>query len=263
MSRSFKTGPTPNVVVEMFNGPIVITTAPEHVVDVRVTKAAHELTEDETKELLPNLRVSMSQEGNPLKVVAAPRDPKSGAHGWASASAEVRVPAGALLELRTCNASVTLTGGSGAARIDIANGSIDVRNHRGDLHLKTSNGPIVVVGGTGKLELRTSNAAIDVSADQAAVTARTSNGPVRFRGSFRDGTHIFRSMNGSIECTLPADARFRLDAGTSEGRVTSAFALKILERRSADHLRGVVGDNPGVVISARTSRADILIGAAR
>jgi RNA polymerase sigma factor (sigma-70 family) len=263
ITKSFKTGATPDVVIEMLNGPIVITTMPEDAVTVSVTKSANDLIEAEAKELLANLNVCMSQDGNQVKVVAAPKEKKMGKYGFVSASAEVHAPAGARLEVRSCNGSVTLTGGSGPARIDTSNGSIRVRDRRGDLHLSTRNGPITVVGANGKLDLRTSNAGIDIRADQAAVTAQTWNGSVRFSGSLADGTHKFRSMNGNIECILPANARFRIEAGTTKGRITSTFPLKSVGRAREDRLSAVVGDNPSVVISAHTSDGGIRISAVR
>ena len=59
--------------------------------------------------------------------------------------------------------------------------------------------------------------------------------------------------------TLPASARFHIDADTSNGKVTSDFPVSVTGGAGDTELRGSVGQNPAVSIEAHTSNGDIEI----
>ena len=87
----------------------------------------------------------------------------------------------------------------------------------------------------------------------------TSNGPIRFSGTLADGDHTFATTNGGIVLTLPAGARFRVDATTSHGSVVSDFSGQKAAPTGRVHLQEIVGDKPAVTIKLRTSNGSIAI----
>jgi RNA polymerase sigma factor (sigma-70 family) len=259
VSQSFQTGRTPRLVVDLFNGGINLVADSEGRIDVRVTKHGTAESEEAAQAALKNVEVKMAQEGETVRVTAKrieeSRKDNSGA------SAEVRVPAGAVVELHTSNGEVKLQGGSGKVDVKTSNGAIEVKKHKGPIHLETSNGTITIAGGTGTMDLHTSNGAITVEADRAELTADTSNGAIRFRGSLARGEHSLHTSNGNIVLSVPANAQFRFDAQTSLGTIVNAFAKERPTGKPKNHLVGTVGENPSTSIQLRTSNGNITLRA--
>jgi DUF4097 and DUF4098 domain-containing protein YvlB len=182
----------------------------------------------------------MTQDGDTVRIIAR-RTNQPFNTGNSGAQADVQVPAGAILELVT------------------SNGRLSVNGATGDVTGRTSNGRIDVVGSQGRLKLDTSNGSIEVKSDGAVVTAKTSNGQIIFAGALAQGDHSFRTSNGRITLTLPPGASFRITADTSNGRVTSDWAIKRSGGSDDKNLRGTVGENPSISIEAHTSNSNIEI----
>jgi DUF4097 and DUF4098 domain-containing protein YvlB len=68
-----------------------------------------------------------------------------------------------------------------------------------------------------------------------------------------------QTSNGRITLALPADAEFRIDASTSNGKIKNGFDLDDKEKSNKNHLRGTVGKDPKVAIKLRTSNGSIEI----
>jgi DUF4097 and DUF4098 domain-containing protein YvlB len=182
----------------------------------------------------------MTQDSNTIHIIAR-RTNQAFNTGNSGARADVQVPAGAILELST------------------SNGHLGVSGATGDVTARTSNGRIEIMGSTGRFKLDTSNGSIEVKSDSAVVAAQTSNGQITFTGALAQGDHSFRSSNGRITLTLPASASFRVNADTSDGRVTSDFAVKQSGGSDEKHLLGTVDANPSLSIEAHTSNNNIEI----
>lgn len=240
VSKSFDVSGMPRVVVETFNGSIEVTTGAGNTVKADVTKRGAGSTQAAAQDDLRNIEVAMTQDGNTVRIIAR-RTNQPFNMGNSGARAVAQVPAGAILELRT------------------SNGHLSVNGATGDVTARTSNGRIDVEGSQGRLGLDTSNGNIEVRSDSAVVTAQTSNGQIIFAGALAQGDHSFRSSNGRITLTLPAGASFRVDADTSNGRVTSDFAVKQSGGSDEKHLSGVFGENPTISIEAHTSNSNIEI----
>jgi DUF4097 and DUF4098 domain-containing protein YvlB len=155
-------------------------------------------------------------------------------------SAVLRVPPQAVLDLRTSNGTVTVTG--------------PTRN----LHVETMNGPIKVTAGTGIIDLDTCNARIDIQAENAKVSASTCNSEITFSGSLAAGEHSLTNCLGRIQVTLPADARFAVDAATTlSGSVHTDFIASTTEILDQGILKATIGDSPQATIKLRTTTAPI------
>jgi hypothetical protein len=255
ISESFATGPAPRIIVEMFNGGIDVTAGAADKVGADVTRRCGGETQEAANENLALVEIELLQEGDTVRITA--RQAKGAVLHNAGASAKVQVPPGASLELRSGNGKVTVQGVAGKTTVQTSNGGIQVKDGKGPLGLTTSNGSITVQGATGPMGLTTNNGGIEVDAENAVVTARTSNGKIRFSGTLADGEQSFKSSNGGITLTLPAGARFQLDAKTSNGRISSAFAVQSSGGSKKNHLRGTVGDDPATSIKLDTSNANI------
>jgi RNA polymerase sigma factor (sigma-70 family) len=256
LTKSFKAGKKPRLVVELHNGPVEIKASDEGAIDARITKEARALTEEAAQEALKTIEVKMEQEGDTVRITARrPPEQKQGIS--TQASAVVRVPPGTAVDVQTANGAVDLTGTTAPAKIRTANGAIRVKDCKNALDLKTSNGAIHAEGGTGRLQLNTSNGGVDIKGTKAVVTAHTNNGGVHFDGSLAEGQHSFETNNGGIILSLPADARFRVDAETSHGRVTSDFTIRTSGSKSKTRLQGAVGEDSSVTIKIRTHNGGI------
>ncbi len=238
ITQSFEVTTAPRVVVEVFNGTIQITTDSGSTVQASVTKRGSGNSQAAAQEDLRDIQVSMTQEGSTIRVTAR-RPSQRATFGNSGASASVKVPKGASLELRSSNGKIVVTGPTS------------------DVTANTSNGRIEVDGSTGHLKLDTSNGNIEIKAASAIVNARTSNGALEFGGSLAAGDHSFRTSNGRITLTLPSGASFTFDAETSNGRITSEFPVTRTGGSRDSEMRGTVGGNPTISIELHSSNGGI------
>jgi DUF4097 and DUF4098 domain-containing protein YvlB len=247
--------------VETFNGGIDVITGSNPSINVKVTKRGGGNSQSEADADLKNVEVTMTQDGGALRIVARRTDKRVDI-GNSGASAQLTVPNGATLELRTSNGGIISSGPVGDVIAETSNGKIDVKGTVGQLDVQTSNGQITVNGGRGLLKMETSNGGIEVTADNVAVDARTSNGQIRFTGSLASGTHELRTSNAGIIITLPTEAAFNVDADTSNGKITSDFAVSANDVNDT-RLRGTVGGGSGTTIGLHASNGNIEIRRSR
>jgi hypothetical protein len=255
--RSFRTANAPTVVVDMFNGDVDVVATDDDAVAVQVTKRGKGSTANAAEAAMRAMGVRADQQGDTVRVLARPFHDR-GQQGSYGASADVRVPASAKLELHTLGGTIRIRGGRGHATVSMYNGAIVVEDHPGPLDLRTRNGPILVKGGRGALDLSTINGPIDVQAARARITARTTNAAIGFRGTLADGRHSFETTNGDITITLPAGAQFELDASAPRGRIGCAFHLDQPDQ-PGDCLRGATGRSPETLLRLRSSAAAISV----
>jgi DUF4097 and DUF4098 domain-containing protein YvlB len=262
VSKTFQTSRSPKLIVEMFNGGITLVAEGDAGVSVKVTKEGRGHTKEEAQTALKNVDVQMAQEGDTVRIKSSPIDEHM-RHLQFGAKAELKVPAGSDVVLKTSNGGITASGGTGPFTLHTANGALHVKDNSGAHHLTTSNGRITVTAGTGKQELKTSNGPIDVRADKAEISAHTTNGSVRFEGTLADGKHSFVSSNGSVTVKLPADSRFHYDASTSQGHINNEFGPSTDQKGRRSHQSGTVGDNPTMNLELRTTNGSITLAKAK
>lgn len=239
VEQTFSTSDAPTIVVETFNGQILASVGSGNQVVAQVSTRAGGNTQAEADRHLEEIDLTLTQEGDTVRVIAKQGDPR-GTY-LEAAEVTISVPAGATLDMST------------------SNGRITVGDVQGDLNLSTSNGAVSVENGMGRITISDSNGRIDISAENAVVDAGTSNGEIAFTGSLAAGNHSFRSSNGAISIALPAGASFNIDAETSNGSVTSDFPVEVSGTMDDDQLRGSVGEDSGVNITVRTSNGRITI----
>jgi DUF4097 and DUF4098 domain-containing protein YvlB len=264
--KSFKTKAAPQLIVQTFNGRVVVTTGAANTVEAKVVKSVQAASKEDAEKDLKNVDVQITQQGDTIRITA--KQAQALPRINRGAAVEVKVPEGASLDLRNSNGRVTVRGPIGDVAAVSSNGPIEVKGgSKGTLNLKTKNGRITVEGGTGKIDLHTRNGRITIQAAKATVTAHTTNGSIRFTGSLADGKHSFDTTNGNLTLTLPAATQFHLDAQTSNGKVTTGFSPKQVKGKGKRHgrsrLQATIGDNPAITLKLRTSNGRIEVQPAR
>jgi len=260
IAKSFSTKETPHVFVDTFNGKIEVIAGPsEHKVEAKVTKRAGGKTQEAAEDNLEDITVTMSMEGDTIRI-KADRVSKMSFRGNRGADVELQVPKGTVLNLGTNNGKVTVTGPAGETVAHTSNGEVDVKGAQGKVELRSSNGAVKVDSVKGEMDLNTSNGKIEIASSSGGVHAETSNGAIHFKGKIADGRHSFSNSNGNIELLLPSDSKFRIDAQTSNGSIDTDFSISNRDANSQrKHLRGTVGENPAVDITAHTSNGRVSI----
>jgi RNA polymerase sigma factor (sigma-70 family) len=259
VNKTFQTGSKPTLKLNVFNGPIDVVASEENGVKVRLIKESRASTEELAKQDLQHIQVTMSQDRD-MVTVRATKAPEAKSNEQLRVSAEVQVPQESLLVLATSNGAVTMKGGKNSSWVaNTSNGAISAENHAGALHLHTSNGPIHVSGGTGPLDLTTSNGTIEMDSVHAKVDAHSSNGPIRFKGKFLPGQENLTTSNGSVIVDIPSDSQFKINATTSNGLITTGFALESSGKKRKTHLEGNVGSGADFSLEIHTSNGNIVV----
>jgi RNA polymerase sigma factor (sigma-70 family) len=259
VSQSFKVGKSPKVIVELHNGAIEIEASSESSVEARVTKQGQGKTEELAKEALKTVEVTMTQDGDTVRIQEIRKEDRPSYQTSAGAAAAVKVPAGATLQLNTKNGAVTINGGTGKIQVRTLNGAIQASGAKGTMDLQTSNGKVFVKDATGSIDLKTHNGEIDILAENAVVKAETLNGPVRFQGSLAKGNHSLQTSNGEVAVTLPAGSSFRMEADTIHGRIKNDFSPDGATAKGKTQMRSTIGQNPVVELRLHTINGNIVV----
>ena len=141
--------------------------------------------------------------------------------------------------------------------IHTSNGNIDIESTKGELDLQTSNGDITVEGNDGSVKARTSNGDVVVENSDMVIEAVTSNGKIKAQlNDIPEEDIKIHSSNGSITLYIAGDIDAKVDASTSNGKVSaSGFEfIKIVQSKSS--LIGTLGDG-GHEIDISTSNGSI------
>ncbi len=278
VSRSVTVPATSTVDVRTFNGDIDVVPGPDGTVSAQVKRTGEGPSESAALADAQKIDVTLTLQGSTAILTATYTPSPDRITGSRGAAATVTVPAGSSLKLATSNGEIAVRGVSGgvtattsngrvtvedaaaAVSIDATNGEVAVRGQATRVRARTSNGAIRVDGAGGVVDIETTNGAIEVTGGRdVSLTAGTSNGRVAFTGTLAGGTQVLRNSNGPITVTLPADATFGIDASTTNGKVTTAFAVTTTGVASDKELHGTVGQGPAARISATTSNGDVSV----
>jgi hypothetical protein len=230
--------------VETFNGGISVSPSAGSVISAEVVRRAEGADSAEAEASRDAIAVTLEMvDGVALLRAIHTPDPAS-IPGGSGAAITLRVPPQTELELVT------------------SNGPIGVRDTWGGLDARTSNGPVSLSDMVGAVTVETSNGPVGVEAgERVALQVRTSNGGITFDGALAAGEHRLETSNGPVTLTLPPDAAFTLDAGTSANKATSDFAISGPATEDSA-LSGAAGDPEAAaatVITIRTSNAPIAV----
>ena len=131
------------------------------------------------------------------------------------------------------------------ARLDeikLINGSLDVTGVTGEVHASCINGRLEAHNLSGRADLSTINGHLDAKFDQLG-------------GSSLE----LKSVNGSVELTIPSDSKAEIEASTVSGGIDNDFGLHVNHHSFVGHdLRGELGNGgPRIKLSNVNGRIEI------
>jgi hypothetical protein len=243
-----------DLVVNTFNGNVIVTAIGLGTADVSVTPHGTGLSDADAQAALDAITVTVDQSGSTLTITAtAVGDAPIGSSR--GADVDVQIPVDTSASVTSSNGQVQVINVDGPTTIKTSNGSATTRAGTG-FDIQTSNGSIELSEPTGSIYLRTSNAGVDVlDARTASSDIITSNGPIDFSGRLAAGTQSFNTSNAGLSLRFPSDQGFTLDGTTSNGSATTDFPG--LSTGSAS-ISGSTGDGSAQV-SAHTSNGPLSV----
>lgn len=131
------------------------------------------------------------------------------------------------------------------ARLDeikLINGSLDVNGVSGEVDASCINGRLEARNLSGRAELSTINGHLDAKFDQLP------------------GSSVeLKSVNGSVELTIPSDSKAEIEASTMSGGIDNDFGLHVNHHSFVGHdLRGELGSGgPRIRVSNVNGRIEI------
>lgn len=234
--------------VSNVNGGVSIEAWDKAEVELIAEKQAKSRSEQEAKKYLAQIKIEVTKTGNGLKIVT--KLPKRGngfvdflfgRHVSANVRYTLHVPKKAALDVDNVNGNVKVAGTEGKARLLTVNGSVDVIRVAGTIDVETTNGAVQVTDSRGAVSASTTNGGIEVELKKVT-----------------PGNNLALSTtNGGVSIRLPKDVRLSLDAATTNGRVSSDFAVA----GAGTSKRHVTGDinGGGGRLRVRTTNGSIRI----
>lgn len=193
------------IALENINGAVHITAWDRNEVKVDAVKRAH--NEERLKDM--EIRVNTTSSSISIETHYRDRDQdwNEDHHNPGSVEYTLTVPRKARLD-----------------EIKLINGSLEVTGLQGEVRASCINGKLMARGLGGEARLSTVNGKLDANFEHAAAPLELS------------------SVNGSIELTLPSDAKASIEANTVHGGIDNDFGLHANDHHFVGHdLRGELG----------------------
>jgi hypothetical protein len=195
------------VELNNINGAVHITAWDRDEVKVDAVKYAHRQDRlDQAK-----IRVETDKDLVSIHTEYEPHDHPSNSGGWdnpASVEYTLMVPRNARLD-----------------EIRLINGPLDVAGAAGEVRASCINGRLTAQGLAGGSRLSTVNGTVEAQFD------RLGDSPLELS-----------SVNGSVQLTLPSDAKARIEALTVHGGIDNEFGLRVHDHQWVGHdMRGELG----------------------
>jgi DUF4097 and DUF4098 domain-containing protein YvlB len=229
IDRSQATGPAPSVEINNVQG--------------RVTVVAWDRQEVKVTGTIGNDEDEFEFSGDPERVVITVRT-KSKKHSGGrqdDALLDVRVPAGAALNVQTVSADIEARGVRGAQRLEAVSGDVVTEVFDEQLDLRTISGDARVRGSGGKAKLY-------VESTSGDVTGRGLGGGVEAK-----------SVSGDLDFEIGSTPQVRLEtvSGDLSARLTLADAARLDARSVSGDLRLTFGKPVNAEFDVETFSGDI------
>ena len=225
--------------------------------DIRVTQASGDRVEvigRKTGEDAADLRITTLRDGDGVTICAVFEGGQcdaEGVHssrsrhrdGEASVDFEVRLPRGVKLRALSGNGEVRVAGATAEVQASSGNGNVSVASSGGPVRATSGNGDVDVSDAGGEVTARSGNGDVRVTTSAGPVSAYTGNGSIDARMTSVTGTAdmAFRTGNGNVAITLPANFEGEIDARLPNGRLESDFPLRVEGRLDPRRLRATIG----------------------
>jgi len=159
------------------------------------------------------------------------------------ADVTIRVPKGVKLHVVSGNGAVEAEGTGAGVIARSGNGAVRVEAHGDSVVAHSGNGDIDVRGAGGPVNAHSGNGRIEVTTSLGPVQATTGNGSIQVEMAALRGSEnmSFRSGNGRVTVTLPADYNGELESSTGNGHLVSDFPLSVEGRLDRQRVRATIG----------------------
>jgi len=170
------------------------------------------------------------------------------------------------LEVRGADGPVRLRSTSGDIAVTEAQGDVDVRAQGGSIELgwitgavdaRTGQGDLVARHLDGRVEMRADAGEIELHDVRGAVSAKSESGAV-YVSFLADPSGVIETQRGSVEVSLPAQAKVALDARSARGRVELGDGLAVDGTQGEDRVIGSLNGG-GETLRIYTARGGVRV----
>lgn len=210
------------------NGRINAAPAEGETIELLAERTAKGSSDEAAKKLMS--QIEMREEVGPGRVRVEVRAPRSFGMGGHEVVWTVKVPRGAVVDLRTTNGKVTVTGLSGEVHASAVNGGVEGE-----------------------------------ALEAAKVDASTVNGGVSValaRPLPADGSVSLEAVNGGVSLSLPADSKATISARVTNGGInTTGLDLELSGEQNRRRLEGTLNGG-GAQVSLETTNGGVRLSSA-
>ena len=206
IDRSLPTSATPSVEISSVQGRVTVSAWDQQ--EVKVTGT---IENDETK-------FEFSGDQNHVLIKVRPKSGKNHVHD--EVILDIKVPAGASIDVNTVSANIDVQGVRGAQQLEAVSGDVTTTAYDEEIDVRTISGDAVVngTGGNGRVD------------------AQSVSGDVKVRGI--NGELQAQSVSGNLKLDLGTVARLQLE--TVSGDVTADLTLADGARFEAESVSGAI-----------------------
>lgn len=277
-TRTLKIGADGELTLSNVAGDIVVTRAGGDEASIEIVKTARARTDEEARELLGLVTVSVSERGSRAEIrTVYPQEERRNNRRNASVSVAYKVsaPANVRLTIGSVSGSITVSDIKGDLAANSVSGSLRIsragrisaaKSVSGDVEIveTQTDGAVEVQSVSGGVLLRTLTARrINVSSVSGSVAlqdvqcdrveAHSVSGGVEFAGALaKGGRYELNSHSGDVRVAIAGNTGFEVEANTFSGSVRSDLPLSAQGNRddrgrNRRSISGVFGDGSAVL----------------
>ena len=215
IDRSLPTGATPSVEISNVQGRVTVTAWDQQVVKVTGT--------------IENDQTEFEFSGDQRHVVIKVRPESGKSHrNHDEAILDIKVPAGASLDINTVNADIDVQGVRGEQRLEAVSGEITTAAYDEQLDVRTISGDAVIngTGGKARIDVQSVSGGVTVRGVDGEVEAQSVSGNVEL--DLGTATRLsLETVSGNLKASLTLASDARLDAESVSGHVDVRFAKPV------------------------------------
>lgn len=215
IDRSLPTGATPSVEISNVQGRVTVTAWDQQVVKVTGT--------------IENDQTEFEFVGDQRHVVIKVRPESGKSHrNHDEAILDIKVPAGASLDINTVSADIDVQGVRGEQRLQAVSGGVTTVAYSEQLDIRTISGDAVVngTGGKGRIDVQSVSGGVTVRGVDGEVEAQSVSGNVEL--DLGTATRLsLETVSGNLKASLTLASDARLDAESVNGNIDVRFAKPV------------------------------------
>ena len=234
------------VTLENSNGNIVVEGSEEDSLVMHVVKKVKALSEEDAKERLDAIRISVLEEKHSITITTDASNLKSTRNY--SVDYRIQTPKKMANKIKNKNGNISVADVDAKAEARTRNGNVHVSRIKGETDVGTTNGNIHVTNVFGPVEGHTRNGNVDLKHIAGRTSGSTTNGNVRAEISkWEIGSEAkLITRNGNVNLHVAENISARVKASVRNGVVKSDLAVKA-SLQTRRKLEGTLGSGEGMV----------------